>query len=376
MNASTHGESVSKSNATGEAAAKPAEGVPAGAAEQQTNVSLSRGFINWMETARCSLAFTSYQTGQLFLVGLTGDRKASIHQTSFTRAMGVTVVGQRIVLASDTAVWRLENILGPGQVANNVYDRMYVPRAASYTGDLDIHELAIREDGQIIFINTKFSCLATLSPTHSFRPLWKPSFISKLVPEDRCHLNGLAMQNGRARYVTAVSRSDSVGGWRDRRWEGGMIIDITEDKIVVDDLSMPHSPRVHDGALWVLDSGRGFLVRIDPKTGERQNIAFCPGFLRGLSFLGRYALVTTSLPRDGLFKDLPLQANLEARDSEPRCAIYIIDLHSGGVAEWIELQGHITELFDVAAMPGCRCPSSVPLQSPHMASLITIDTEG
>ncbi|WP_171026301.1 TIGR03032 family protein [Mesorhizobium comanense] len=358
--------------AADEATANPAQAEPA---EQQTNVSLSRGFIAWLETANCSLAFTSYQTGQLFLVGLTADKKASIHQTSFTRAMGVTIAGQRIILASDIAVWRLENILGPGQVANNVYDRMYVPRAASYTGDLDIHELAVREDGQIVFINTKFSCLATLSPTHSFRPLWKPSFISKLVPEDRCHLNGLAMQNGRARYVSAISRSDSVSGWRDRRWEGGMIIDITEDKVVVDDLSMPHSPRVHDGALWVLDSGRGFLVRIDPKTGEKQNIAFCPGFLRGLSFHGRFAMVTTSLPRDGLFKDLPLQANLEARDAEPRCALYIIDLHTGGIAEWIELKGHITELFDISVIPACRCPSSVPLNSPNMASLITIDSE-
>ncbi|MBB6412120.1 TIGR03032 family protein [Mesorhizobium sangaii] len=367
---------MSTSKATDEVPAKPAETPPAGLAEQQTNISLSRGFINWMETAQCSLAFTSYQTGQLFLVGLTGDRKASIHQTSFVRAMGVTVAGQRIILASDTAVWRLENILGPDQVANAIYDRMYMPRAASYTGDLDIHELAVREDGQIVFINTKFSCLATLSPTHSFRPLWKPSFISKLVPEDRCHLNGLAMQNGRARYVSAISRSDSVGGWRDRRWEGGMIIDITEDKVVVDDLSMPHSPRVHDGALWVLDSGRGILVRVDPATGQRQNIAFCPGFLRGLSFHGRFAIVTTSLPRDGLFKDLPLQDNLQTRDAEPRCALYIIDLHTGGIAEWIELKGHITELFDVAVIAGCRCPSSVPLNSANMASLITIDSEG
>lgn len=351
----------------------PAEQAPAPAGEQKTNVTVSRGFAGWLETGRCGLAFTSYQTGQLFLVGLTPDRQTSIHQTHFTRAMGVTVSGQRILLASDTAIWRLENILLPGQAANGLYDRMYVPRAASYTGDLDIHELAVREDGQIVFINTKFSCLATLSPTHSFRPLWKPAFISQLAPEDRCHLNGLAMQNGRVRYVTAVSRSDAIGGWRDRRWEGGMIIDVAEDRVAVDDLSMPHSPRLHDGALWVLDSGRGFLVRIDPATGERRNVAFCPGFLRGLSFVGPYALVTTSLPRQGLFKDLPLQANLEARDSEPRCAIYVIDLRTGGIAEWIELEGHITELFDVAVIPDCRCPSSVPLSSPNMASLITID---
>jgi len=142
---------------------------------------------------------------------------------------------------------------------------------------------------------------------------------------------------------------------------------------VVDDLSMPHSPRVHKGELYVLDSGRGYLVRIDRKTGAKTDIAFCPGFLRGLSFTGRFAVVTTSLPRDGVFKDLELQKNLETRDSDPKCSVYVIDLQSGGIAEWIELSGHITELFDTAVIEGCRCPSSVPLKSPNIATFITIE---
>ncbi len=150
-------------------------------------------------------------------------------------------------------------------------------------------------------------------------------------------------------------------------------MDVQHDTVVVEDLSMPHSPRLHDGALWVLDSGRGFLVRIDRQTGRKQDIAFCPGFLRGLSFAGRFALVTTSLPREGLFRNLPLQDNLAARDTNPRCAVYVIDLQSGGISEWIELTGHITELFDIAVLPGTICPSSVPVTSPSVASLITID---
>ncbi len=193
------------------------------------------------------------------------------------------------------------------------------------------------------------------------------------MPEDRCHLNGLAMEDGRPRYVSAVSRSDAVSGWRDRRWEGGVIIDVKNDEIVVDDLSMPHSPRVHDGAIWVLDSGRGYLVRIDPETKKKTDVAFCPGFLRGLAFAGRFAVVTTSLPRDGVFKDLELQKNLESRDSEPKCAVYVIDLQSGGMAEWIEITGQITELFDVSVIHARRCPSSVQLGSPHIASFLTIE---
>ncbi len=203
------------------AADAPAAEIAGASGGGQTRITLSRGFVGWLEGLKASLAFTSYQTGQLFLVGVTPARKVSIHQTHYTRAMGVHVAGQRILLAADVAVWRLENVLRPGQRANDMFDRMYMPRAASYTGDLDMHELALRADGQVVFVNTRYSCLATLSPTHSFRPLWKPPFISKLVPEDRCHLNGLAMEDGRARYVSMVSRSDSVGGWRDRRWKAG-----------------------------------------------------------------------------------------------------------------------------------------------------------
>ena len=59
-----------------------------------------------------------------------------------------------------------------------------------------------------------FGCLATLSERASFQPLWRPPFLSGLVPEDRCHLNGLAMRDGQPAYVTAVAASDVADGWR------------------------------------------------------------------------------------------------------------------------------------------------------------------
>jgi uncharacterized protein (TIGR03032 family) len=181
-------------------------------------------------------------------------------------------------------VWRLENVLKSGQIANKQFDRLYVPRNAHTTGDLDIHEIAVDATGRVVFVNTKYSCLATLDPVHSFKPLWRPDFVSKLAPEDRCHLNGLAMLDGRPKYMTAVSRSDVVDGWRERRHEGGVIFDIEDGRAVTEDLSMPHSPRVENGALWVLDSGRGYLCRVDQKSGAIARVTFCPGFLRGLSF--------------------------------------------------------------------------------------------
>ncbi len=111
------------------------------------------------------------------------------------------------------------------------YERLYVPRLSYTTGDIDAHELGIDKNDQLIFVNTKYSCLATPDTVHSFKPLWKPPFISKIAPEDRYHLNGLAMKDGAPKYVTAVSHSDVVDGWRERRHEGGILIDVENDRI-------------------------------------------------------------------------------------------------------------------------------------------------
>ena len=348
---------------------------PAPPRADQTHINVSRGLGAWLTGNRCSLAFTSYQTGQLFLVGVLPNRKISLHQQNYVRAMGLHASSQRIYVGSLFQVWRLENVLAPHERANSNFDRLYVPRNAQTTGDLDIHELSVDRNGRVIFVNTKFSCLATLNSTHGFKPIWKPPFISRLAAEDRCHLNGLAMQDGVPRYVTAVSRSDVLTGWRERRHEGGVLIDVQGDRIVTDQLSMPHSPRIRDGQVWALDSGRGWLIRIDPETGRKEDVAFCPGFLRGLALHRGHAIVTVSLPRDGAFTGLALQDEIKARDGEPWCGIYIIDLRSGDIVEWIRLQGFVKELFDVAVIPDVQCPMALGIGSPDIQNLISFDAE-
>jgi uncharacterized protein (TIGR03032 family) len=346
-------------------------GATAGA--QLSSLAASRGFAAWLGSVRASLAFTSYQTGQLFLVGVRKDGKISFNQQSFGRAMGVCGDGNRLFVGTLAQIWRLENVLASQERANTHFDRLLVPRAAVTIGDVDAHELAIDRFGRTIFVNTKFSCLATVSQTHSFRPLWKPSFISKLAAEDRCHLNGLCLVDGVPRYVTAVRRSDLPDGWRERRHEGGVLIDIHDDRVVSDTLSIPHSPRWFNGTLWALDSGRGFLIRIDPETGASDDIAFCPGFLRGLSFHRGYAVVTASLPREGSFSGLQLDASLKARDGEPRCGVFVINLRHGDIVEWIRIEGPVRELFDVTVLPDVQCPMSIGLAAPELRSMITIE---
>src|SRR5262249_31014358 len=145
--------------------------------------------------------------------------------------------------------------------------------------------------GRLVFISTLFSCLATTDERYNFAPLWRPKFISKLAAEDRCHLNGLALdEQGKVRYVTAASQSDIADGWRDQRHNCGVVIDIQSNEIIASGLSMPHSPRVYRDKLWVLDSGNGNFGFVDRKSGMFEAVTFCPGYARGLSFIGDFAI--------------------------------------------------------------------------------------
>ncbi|MFG1479800.1 TIGR03032 family protein [Xanthobacter sp. V4C-4] len=352
----------------------PAEGAdPASAAQATTSISCSRTFSAWLSRHQASLAFSSYQTGQLFLIGRFENANVSFHQRDFVRAMGLWRAGNALYLASLLQIWRLENVLGPTERANTHFDRLYAPRAAAVTGDVDAHEIAVEAGGRVVFVNTRYSCLATVSGVHSFKPLWRPKFVSRLAAEDRCHLNGLCLEDGRVRYVTAVARTDVVDGWREHRVGGGVVIRVDDDQVVADGFSMPHSPRLHGGQLYVLDSARGYLVRIDPQTGAKTDVAFCPGFMRGLAFHEGHAIVTLSLPRNLSFAGLPLEEEIARRGGAAWCGVQIINLATGDVVEWIRLDGAIRELFDVVVLPGVQCPMAVPLQGPELASLITIE---
>lgn len=256
-----------------------------------------QGFGGWLIRHRVGLVASTYQTGHLLFVGARSDGRPVPSAAGFSRAMGLVTSSQRIYVCTATEIWRLENMLGADELESDLFDRLYVPRNCQITGDINIHELGVEPGGRILFCNTLHSCLATVDQTQAFKPLWKPTFISRLAPEDRCHLNGLAMENGRARYVTCCSTGDAIESWRGGRRDGGVVIDVDTDEIVAGGLSMPHSPRVHGDALYVVESGRGALVRIDRASGRREDVTFCPGFARGLAFVDDYAVMTISLPR-------------------------------------------------------------------------------
>jgi uncharacterized protein (TIGR03032 family) len=380
------------------------DGQAAGADEPWIQALFSRSFTDWLEREQCSLAFTTYQTGKLFLVGRKADRRAdspvSMFERNFSHCMGMcaSADARTLWLSSRYQIWRFEQrpatavpyrpaAAGTAAVApagdesqplpewvGQGYDVTYIPRVGYTTGHIDVHDMAIDADGRLVFVNTMFGCLATLSERANFKPLWRPPFLSALVPEDRCHLNGLAMRDGRPAYVTVVSRSDVVDGWRDRRRDGGCVLDVATGEAVCTGLSMPHAPRLHRGQLWLLNSGTGEFGRVELASGRFEPITFCPGYTRGLSFHGDYAIVTLSKPREMSFQGLELSDRLGTKGAEPQCGLQIIDLRTGTVAEWLRLEGRqVTELYDSAVLPGVRQPMALGFKTTEIERLMVID---
>lgn len=339
-------------------------------------VSASRQFTSWLEEQRLSIAFTTYQSGKLFLLGLNAERRLSVFERTFERCMGLcaTPDAQMLWMSSLYQLWRFENALPAGEKAPGGYDRLYVPQLGSTTGDVDAHDIALDVDGRPVFVNTLFSCLAAPSESHSFRVLWRPRFISKLAAEDRCHLNGLAMENGAPRFVTAVSASDLHEGWREHRSDGGIVIDVRSGEILAGGLSMPHSPRVVDGQLFVLNSGAGEFGTIDLANGRFEPVCFCPGYARGLAIHGHFAVIGLSACRENrTFQGLPLDNALAARDTKPRCGLLVVDLRSGDVVHSLQIEGVVSELYDVALLAGVRQPCALGFKSEEIRRTITID---
>ena len=346
----------------------------ASAAPPSFEITTSRQLLAWLAEQQLSIALTTYQIGKLFSLGLKANGELAVFERTFNRCMGLCPSGDGngFWLSSLYQIWRFQNMLAPGEQADG-HDRLYVPQLSYTTGDCDIHDMGVDADGQLVFANTLFSCLATTSATHSFRPLWQPPFISRLAAEDRCHLNGLAMRDGQPAFVTAVSNSDAADGWRERRRDGGLVVDVESNEIVAGGLSMPHSPRWYQDRLWLCNSGSGEFGTIDLASGAFEPLTFCAGYLRGVAFHGDYALLGTSKARHNkTFSGLPLDDALVHRNVEARCGIQVVDLRSGDALHWIRFEGLVEELYDVIALPGVRNPSLIGFVSDEIRRLISM----
>ena len=274
--------------------------------------------------------------------------------------MGIALGKDQLAVGGKGEIWSLRehSDLAPAIEPVGRHDRCWLPRSSTVTGAIQCHEIAwgTTEAGEpdLWVVNTLFSCLAGLDPRYSFVPRWRPPFISQLAAQDRCHLNGLAMRDGSPAFVTVMAATDEPRGWRTVRNDSGAVLDVASGEAVTTGLSMPHSPRWHDGELFVLNSGMGRLERIDPATGRREHVAALPGYARGLAFHRGLAFVGLSKIREtAIFGGAPIAAHHD----QLKCGVGIIELASGNTVATLQFASGVEEIFDVQVAPGTRCPT-------------------
>jgi uncharacterized protein (TIGR03032 family) len=283
--------------------------------------------------------------------------------------MGLAVQGNRLAIGTALEVWEFHNV--PAVAAKlepaEKHDACFLPRCGHATGEVLIHEMAwastppeetreAAEASELCFVNTRFSCLCTLDRMHSFVPRWRPPFISALAPEDRCHLNGLGLVNGQVRYVTALGETDAAGGWRTNKKNGGILMEVPSGTVLLRGLSMPHSPRWHQGKLWLLESGTGTIGAVDLGAGRYEPIALVPGFTRGLDFCGSLAFLGLSQVRESaVFSGIPLTERL----TERTCGVWVVDLTTGRTVAFLRFEDAVQEIFAVQVLPQVRFPDLI-----------------
>jgi len=363
----------------------------------------SDNFVPLLRQLNISLLVTTYQANKLLVVRAAQGGLSTLVRT-FERPMGLAVDGRRMALGTRDQIWFLRNApdIAPRVEPAGLHDACYLPRSCHVTGDIGVHEMAWGGDvaadlqsapalgqpgrlqigrhiyNELWIVNTRFSCLCTLDPDYSFVPRWRPPFITTLAAEDRCHLNGLAMapddvgRFSKPSYVTALGVTDTAGGWRQDKARGGCLMVVPSGEIVVRGLSMPHSPRWHDGQLWLLESGTGQLVLIDLALGRRQVVTELPGFARGLAFAGPYAFVGLSKIRATSAMDgVPLA---ERRD-QLKCGVAVVDLRTAQVCAFLDFQTAVEEIFDVQLLAGLRFPEVMGFQKEAVQHTFIVPAE-
>ncbi len=315
-------------------------------------------FPDLLRQLGCSLLVSTYQAGRLILVRPDGPA-LNTHFRCFHSPMGIAYQSEtgRLAIGTKQEIWRFRDQPAvsarcepPGR-----HDAVFLPRQRTCTGDIRIHEIAWIES-ELWAVNTRFSCLCTFDAEHSFTPVWQPHFISSLAPEDRCHLNGFAIVDGRPKYVSCLGLTDTAGGWRANKAAGGALLDIESHETVLQGLSMPHSPRLYAGRHWILESGHGSLSTFDPERGTTEIVTKMPGFTRGLDFFGNFAFIGLSQVREtAIFNNLPFMETTPER----MCGVWVVNIQTGQIVAFLRFEGIVQEIFSVTVLPGLLYPELI-----------------
>ena len=316
-----------------------------------------------------SVMLTTYQAGKLIVLGSNDGTKLYQTPITFKKPMGIALQGKKMAIACldeirfFSAEENIEEVLNKD---GSAYDCAYAQRATYHTGILDIHDLEFGE-GVIWGVNTLLSCLAVYDISYSFKPKWKPPFINALVPEDRCHLNGMAMLANVPKYITALSRTNSEQGWRADKMNSGILMSVPDGELILDGLAMPHSPRNYNGMLYFLESGKGTLMAVDLKTEKAEEIFNFGCFIRGLSFIGNVAVIGKSKIRDTSndFNDL------RVKEGSMNAGLIFFDLLERKIIGGINYTNSVEEIFEVKVLEDIINPAILPCEFETYQHIVT-----
>lgn len=332
----------------------------------------TQSFPDFLNQMGVSVLVSTYQAGKLILLRPQGNT-LNTHFFGMEKPMGIALQDAHLAIGTG---FQLSHFYNMGDVAPkiaplNTHNACYVPRETHITGNIDIHEMGFTDEKELWLVNTRMSCLCTVSPEHSIVPRWHPPFISAYDLTDRCHLNGLAMRDGQPSYVSALGTTDTAAGWRKDKAHGGMLMDIRDNRMISSGLSMPHSPRWYQDKLWVLESGAGSLATVDEETGKLTTIVELPGFTRGIGFIGRYAIIGLSQVREtAVFAGLPLTERCQDR----QCGVYIVDIIEKKVVAFVVFSGEVQEIFSIQIIPA-SFPTIMEMDNPLLATTYSIPHE-
>lgn len=308
-------------------------------------------FLHVLETLNCTLALSRRPSG-VALLGVTGG-VPTLDACPLPRSMGLAVGRDRLAIATarELIVFANAKDLAPLYPKRpDHYDAVFVPRQSYYTAYCDLHDMAF-DRTVVLAVNTRFSCLSVIDGYFNFTPIWQPPFVTDFTGDDRCHLNGMAVHAGKAHYATALGATDTPGGWRDGMAEGGVLMEVPSGRIVTRGLSMPHSPRIIDRRLYVLEGGRGKVLQIDPVSGGKRVVATLPGFTHGLAGHRGVLFVGLSKLRQ---KRGPQGLPIENGDGDLVAGVAAVETGSGRILGILEFVSGVEEIFDLQVLPDIR----------------------
>jgi uncharacterized protein (TIGR03032 family) len=130
---------------------------------------------------------------------------------------------------------------------------------------------------------------------------------------------------------------------------------------------MPHSPRIYQDELFVLESGNGNLLKVLPNEKKTELIYNFNCFVRGLSFYKNFALIGKSKIRE-TSKDFD---DLNVKQNSNYAGILLFDMKTKKIIGEINYETDVEEIFDVQILENTQNPVVISSQLEKLNDIIT-----